>query len=182
MDVGMIQKLIDDLNVKVEEIRPQLEKIKETYTVLEGLQKLTGTELDLPDLSWLTSSKRENLEVTKPATRSIHPDTFYGKEPTVAAELYLKDFRNARPFTEIYEALKKGGLDISKDKLDTALTRSTRRFKKFGTGDNASFGMLSWYPDKKKTSVKNEEPTEETQNEEEKMNEQEQSSNEEKTQ
>jgi len=155
MDNNVIQKLLSDLNSKVDEIRPQLDKIREIFTLLDGIKKYTGASFELPDLSFLTSNntQRETQPVAsqEPKRLDIKPDTFYNKELTDAVESYLSMIGNATHLADIYEALKRGGASIdSKDRLNEALTRATRKFKKFGTGIDASFGILSWYGEKLK--------------------------------
>jgi hypothetical protein len=149
-----IQKLIDELNGKIEEIKPQLDHIREIYALLEGIQKHTQVSLDLPDLSWLISKAgAPQKEISSPqANSTIRPDRFYGKELTDAAEEYLNMVGHAVPLSEIIDGLTKGGASITgMEKLDTALTRATRKFKKFKrAGLEPNFGLLSWYEKKRK--------------------------------
>jgi hypothetical protein len=143
-----IQKLIDELNEKVEEIKPQLEHIKEIYTLLEGIKRHTGVSLNLPDLNWLIAKEERTQEVmiSQQNKFAIRPDTFYGKEITDATEEYLKMIGHAIAFDEIYDSLTKGGAIIeSKERLNTALTRAVRKFKKFKSESGDNFGLLSWY-------------------------------------
>lgn len=151
----LVKKLISELDTKITEIRPQLESIKEIYMLLEGIKKHTGASFDLPDLNWLIGKGEATQTPTlKQSEITIKAGMFYNKELTSAAEEYLKMVGHAVSFEEIYNALLEGHAsiegDAARDKFNTALTRATRKFKKFGTGFEASYGLLSWYEKKKR--------------------------------
>jgi hypothetical protein len=88
----------------------------------------------------------------------IGPDTFYGKKQSTAVRQYL-EMRKAGgkgPATprEIFDALKKGGLQFETKNDEVALVGLRALLRKntvtFHKLPNGSYGLLSWYPDAKK--------------------------------
>lgn len=146
-----VQKLIAELNGKIEEIKPQLKHIKEIYSLLEGIKRHTDASFNLPDLNWLIANKGE-VQENIGLVQDIRPGKFYRKKLTDAAEEYLEIASHTVPLDEIINGLKKGGASIENDEeVETALTRATRKFKKFKIeGQKPSFGLLSWYEKKRK--------------------------------
>jgi hypothetical protein len=146
-----VKKLIDDLNAKIGEIKPQLQEIKEIYSLLQEFKKRTGAPFEIPDLGWLIGGQADTRESTAVHQTGpvIRPDSFYGKSITEAAEEYLKPIRHAVSGDEIFTALTRGGLLTERKSVNDTLTRAVRKFKKFGTGSAASFGLIEWYPKKK---------------------------------
>jgi hypothetical protein len=83
----------------------------------------------------------------------LPPDRFYGKDFTFAAEEYLRMVGHAATFDDIYTALERGGLRLengSKKAANISMTRAVRKFVKFKSGDSESFGLVEWYPKKRK--------------------------------
>jgi len=153
-----VQQLLNDLNVKLEEIRPQLNHIKEVYSLLEGIKKHTNASFELPDIGWLIGSSSTNQEKipSKGTTVDLRPDRFYGMGFTDAAEEYLKMVGHAASFDAIYEALERGGIKLEsggKNAANLSLTRAVRKFVKFRSGDTESFGLVEWYPKRKKSKA-----------------------------
>lgn len=168
MTYDLIQKMIDEYKNKVAEIQPQLQEIDELKHLLEGIEKHTGTSLNLPSMDLLfTKGKPDEIDASVQIKKiDIKPDTFHALNLPDAAEKFLNNFGHAMNLSTIYEALQRGGADIeNKERLEEALTRSTRKFKKFGKGADVSFGLLAWYPEKKRirrTPVISEESSEPT--------------------
>ena len=144
-----------DVEKVIREIREHAEEIKKLMDGLEFLKKY-GINVQIPDLQDLFSGQSVGKMVTndKPLV-NIWPDTFAGMEAPSAAEKYLESVGHghAVPFDEIYDALMRGGFDAEKDKdkINKSLTRATFRLKKFRRGKEESFGLRSWYPERKKT-------------------------------
>src|SRR5208283_177458 len=141
----------------LEELKGHISAIKDLMAGLEFIKKYSDSTVEIPDLSVLLSS--HNLNEVNPGNNTattFKPDSFYGLEAPVAAEKYLKSIGHAVPFEQIYEALLKGGFESDGDKVKVhmSLTRATQRLKKFGSGVEASFGLLEWYPKKiKRTAI-----------------------------
>lgn len=151
------------------ELRMHVAAIKELVAGLEFLKKYGDTNIEIPNLQSLFANGNEKeVNTESKDSVTIWPDTFHAMEAPVAAEKYLKVVGHAVPFEEIYDALLKGGFDAERDKnkINKSLTRATFRFKKFGSGMDASFGLLEWYPKRIRTApIKtNEEKTEEEEN------------------
>jgi hypothetical protein len=92
------------------------------------------------------------------ALAQIGPDTFYGKKQSTAIRQYLEMRKAAGkgPATprEIFDALKKGGMQFETKSDDVALVGLRALLRKntvtFHKLPNGSYGLLSWYPDAKK--------------------------------
>ena len=139
----VVEKLIEALNVKVIEV-------KEIYTTLQTLQKY-GADFQLPKLEQIFGGQVENVGMDNLKIRS---DEFYGSSQTEATEKYLRKVGHAMSLADIYDALSEGGIKFSGDgkkNLNIQLTRATRKFAKIGSGQNVNFGLLEWYPAKRKT-------------------------------
>lgn len=146
----------DAVDKLLEELRQKASEIEEIYTALQTLKKY-GADITLPDLSSLISGKANAvLQVT---SIEIQPGEFYNLSNTDAAEKYLRKAGRAMPLEDIYNALIEGGVRFSGDgrkNLNIQLTRATRKFAKIGRGKGVSFGLLDWYP-KRKRIIKTEE-------------------------
>jgi hypothetical protein len=143
MDQDMVDKLIKELNKRVRDA-------KEIYTTLLTLQKY-GADFELPKIEELFQSAEGATSPTN--SLSIRPDEFYNLTNTSAAEIYLKKIGHAVPLSEIFDALVSGGMRFTGDgqkNLNLQLTRSTRKFAKIGQGPGVCFGLLEWYPKRKR--------------------------------
>jgi hypothetical protein len=144
----MTQK--DTVDKLLEELRQKASEIEEIYSALQTLKKY-GADITLPDLSSLISSKGN--VVLEVANLEIHPGEFYNLSNTDAAEKYLRKAGHAMPLEDIYNALIDGGVRFSGDgrkNLNIQLTRATRKFAKIGHGKGVSFGLLDFYPRRKR--------------------------------
>lgn len=140
-----VNKLLEELNNKIAEIR-------EAYSALQTLKKY-GASFDLPDLGNLFTGQ-QGTSLSSQA--KIRPDEFYGRSQTEATEMYLRKAGHAMPLGDIYNALSEGGIAFGGDgkkNLNIQLTRATRKFSKIGSGPGVSFGLLEWYPKKKKVKI-----------------------------
>jgi hypothetical protein len=82
---------------------------------------------------------------------SVRFDEFVGLGALEAAKVYLKKASDARPFTEILEAIRSGGGEVgNEEKLRTGLSRSTLDVVKIGD----RYGMLEKYPHMKRGKKK----------------------------
>lgn len=146
-DDGIQQKLMEKLEAIAGEAR-------EIYETAEKVKRLTGVEIYLPDIHSLICGGGETSPTiaTSQELFSIQPDTFFRMDKLDAVQKYLENVKKPVLFSQICEALTKGGLDVrgesDKGQLNVSLTRSNRRFKKFGSGTEASFGLLSWYEER----------------------------------
>jgi hypothetical protein len=89
---------------------------------------------------------------------AIKPDTFFGKKQQTAIKQYL-DMRKAQqlgPATprEIYDALAAGGYEFEAKSAEIALVGLRallrKRTETFVQLKNGTYGLDSWYPDRKK--------------------------------
>lgn len=146
---NVVDKLLEELQQKVNEI-------EEIYTTLQTLKKY-GAEITLPDLgSLITGGAKTGFPV---ANLEIRPGEFYNLSNTEATEKYLRKVGHAMPLEDIYNALIEGGVRFSGDgrkNLNIQLTRATRKFAKIGHGKGVSFGLLDWYPKRRKLIIKSE--------------------------
>lgn len=145
----------DEIRKKLmERLKSLVNEIKEIYETAERIRRVTQIEMNLPDIQSLVYNGDESVLPISQASDvlAIEPDTFFRMDKLDAVQKYLESVRKAIPFAQICNALTKGGLDLrgesDRDQLNTSLTRSNRRFKKFGSGSEASFGLLSWYEDR----------------------------------
>lgn len=141
-----IKNLIDDMQAKAKELR-------EMYGALQTLKKY-GAEIELPDLQALVTLNGESSEAQFSAT--IRPDEFYGMSNTEAADKYLRKVGHAATLDDIYNALVSGGITFSangRNSLNVQLTRATRKFAKITSGTTISFGLLEWYPTRRRRVV-----------------------------
>ena len=147
MSEELIKKLVSELNTKLEEI-------KGIQKALETIREITGETIDIPDLSsFVSGSEAKQATSSDKSKINVRPDMFYGKSCTEATEGYLRVIGHAVSFDDICHALKKGGIQLEGDfrkNLNTQLTRATRKFAKIGKGTNASFGLIEWYPKKRR--------------------------------
>lgn len=134
-----VSQMMKDLNKKAEEL-------KVLHKTLSTIKEY-GANFDLPTLADLIGSNE-----VKPLEVNIKPDTFYGMSQTDATEKYLRMVGHAASIDEIYAALASGGIEFSangRNNLNMMLIRATRRFARI-PGLVNSFGMLEWYPKRKR--------------------------------
>ena len=139
----IIEKLLGELNQKAKEIA-------KIFGTLQTLKEY-GANFDLPDIQTLIGSGEQTNGTT--ASITIKPDEFYGLSQTEAAEKYLRMIGHAAPFEDIFQALSDGGVRFSstgRASLNIQLTRATKKFAKIGKGINVSFGLLEWYPGRRR--------------------------------
>ncbi|MCZ7385422.1 MAG: hypothetical protein O8C63_11850 [Candidatus Methanoperedens sp.] len=145
-DNNIVEKLRADLIEKAKEI----ERI---YGLLKSL-KSYDESIEIPDIAKLITS--ESAEIEKSSGSSIRPDEFYGLSNTDATERYLKKIGHAVSLEEIYNALMKGGVVFTgngRNNLNIMLTRATRKFAKIVSDSVIHFGLLEWYPSRRKRVV-----------------------------
>lgn len=138
-----IDKLLDKLKEKVTEI-------KEIYDALKSIRKITGASFDLPDINSLFSVNSTSENVDSSGKIQIKHDQFFRKSQTKAAKEYLSMVGHAMHLTDIYNALKEGGVAFGsegKKVLYTQVGRASKTFVKVkGDGMNTTFGLVKWYP------------------------------------
>jgi hypothetical protein len=140
----VVEKLLENFNNKIKEAQ-------EIYFTLQTLKKY-GANFDLPSFGEVTTSQEKLIQ---PTNIKIRNDEFFGQTNNEAAEKYLRKIGHAVLLNDIYEALKQGGITFAGDGLRnvyTQLIRANRKFVRIGSGQNASFGLIEWYPKKRNRS------------------------------
>lgn len=146
---GPIEKLLNELQEHVKEA-------KRIHVALETIRDVGGVKIELPNLRDLLSDEKQDGKVAAHITTEIKPDLFFGLSNTAAAEKYLKMKGHSVSLVDIYDALIRGGKSFTGDgkkSLYVQLVRATRKFARVGSGSNVSFGLLEFYPHRKKTRV-----------------------------
>lgn len=165
MSDDVVEKLLKKLTDKAEEVKAKIEELNKIHYALELIKEEAEVAFDIPDVQSLLANTGIQKDIAAAPTErlSIRSDTFYGMSYTDAAEKYLKMIGHAVPFDEIYNTLAVGGITFDKDgrkNLNTSLTRATRKFAKIGKYANASFGLIEWYPMRRKSNKANTEQAE----------------------
>lgn len=135
----VVKKLLNDFNAKIKEAR-------KIYTTLQTLKDY-GADFELPDFGEIKTNEERSAQSFK--SIQIRPDEFFGQTNNEAAEKYLRKVGHAIPLNNIYDALLQGGIKFTGDghrNLYTQLIRANRKFVKIGIGQDASFGIIDWYP------------------------------------
>lgn len=148
MNDHILEKLYADLKEKAKEV----EKI---YSVLKALHEY-DTTIEIPDINALIASNGDAAPIAPEIT--IKPDEFYNMTNTEATEKYLRKVGEAASLDDIYDALTKGGLSFvgnGRSNLNLQLTRATRKFAKITSDSKIHFGLLEWYPKRKKATGSN---------------------------
>lgn len=147
-----IKRLREDLRSVVAELRayPEFSKLLEILQGLNALEKLDGTEP-----TSLSTIFNGNGSHEAPAQKqAVKFDEFLGMKPIVAAQKYLKKCSDARPFSEIVQAVNDGsGKTLTPEeerKLRRSLIRSTLRIIKI----KDRFGHLNNYPEERQKRFK----------------------------
>jgi len=140
-----------DVDKAIRELKEHASAMKELLAGLQFIKKYGGTEIAIPELQSLFNGSVKNITSdtgNDTLNTNLMPDTFYGMSINDAAEKYLRMVGHVCSFNQLYSALTQGGFESSesKEKLSMSLTRATMRFKKFGSGMDASYGLLEWYP------------------------------------
>lgn len=95
-------------------------------------------------------------------TINILPDEFFGKGLATAVKEYLKMKGRAATAQEIFDALKRGGFEWSKDwskehrlkNLAISLSKNRNDFILVPVGDENAYGLWDFYPNKKREKEK----------------------------
>jgi hypothetical protein len=142
MDVDAVTKVLSGLE---QDLRAQLEAVRETKTMINKLCKMSGMSERYPDAHDRGAEGGE----------AIRSDQYYGKPLATAVREYL-EYRKARhlgPATasEIHRALVGGGYQFdTKDDLNAkrglrvSLSKNAVTFHRL---PNGSWGLLEWYPE-----------------------------------
>ena len=135
-----IQTAADDLKRQLAEKVEAIKALPEMAEVLTLQQALNALE-DV--LKAQRTTLAEAFGLNKEVATAIRPDEFYGLSPLDAAKKYLKKRGEARPLSEIIEAIKSGGCSVGKaDDLRTSLSRSTYEVAKVGED---LYGLVEFY-------------------------------------
>jgi hypothetical protein len=126
-----------DIDVLIERYEAQIVAIQEAIAQLRKAQEvLAGAGVGAP----VAGRGRQSLE--------IEPATFFRMNVPDATKKYLS-MCNRRPQSveQIQEALKRGGLEVSKESLFTILPRAAkgREIMRVGRG---LWGLSEWFPPK----------------------------------
>jgi hypothetical protein len=143
------QALRDELDGRVAVIKslPVMEEVLKVHAALNALEAIMGEPLTT--LTALFGMDAESSVV-------IRADEFYGLGPLEAAKRYLKKRGEARPFTEIVEAIQAGGGRVdSPEDLRLSLSRSTYEVAKVG---DDLYGLVEFYPHLKRERSKKKRP------------------------
>jgi hypothetical protein len=105
--------------------------------LLEALNALENV------MSAPSTTMAQLLGLAGPASDSVRPDEFFGLSALEGAKRYLRKRGEARPFTEILEAVRAGGARANGAELRISLARSTLEIAKVGQD---SYGLLEFYP------------------------------------
>ena len=143
-----IEELKKDLLGAASEIKedPRVTQMIKTLKALNGLEELDGVpKTALLEVLGFDVDLQSEV-ISKPTEPPVRFDEFVGLRTIDAAKLYLKKFKEARPFEEIVQAVSRGrGKPLSDDevtKLNKSLLRST--FHVVQIGDR--YGLLENYP------------------------------------
>jgi len=132
------QALRNELDARAAFIKdlPVMTQVLKLHSALNALEAL----MEEPRTTLAQLFGMENAEAPAP----IRSDEFYGLAPLDAAKRYLKKRGEARPFTEILEAIQTGGgrVDAPED-LRLSLSRSTYEVAKVG---DDLYGLVEFYP------------------------------------
>lgn len=149
--MASIAELRAKLENDISEIKndPKMIEMIKTYKTLNILEDFVGE----PRTSL---SSIFNLDQEK-ETSTTRRDEFYGLIPLEAAKRFLRKKGRACQFTEIVDAIRSGGCEVSsKDDLRVSLGRSTLEIAKVG---DDLYGLVEFYPHikrgRKKASSKN---------------------------
>lgn len=132
--MGVIRKLDDE----IDSLQAEIKKKKQAINILsESIGQQPPYEIE------------DEVRTNQP----IRPDLFYGKVFAAAAAEYLRMKKQATSAQEIMENLEKGGFeftwsgDVRLRNVAISLAKNSQLFHKL---PNNTFGLLEFYPDRKK--------------------------------
>lgn len=132
------------------ELDEAIRKRQQLDVVIEYLQTQLGDDPgDIPGFQTPRPARQSGTpEPGKHPSALVNPGEFYGKTSTTAAKAVLDRVGRTRPLTtgEIYEAIKKGGVDIQDQQV---LYRSLFRSSQFIKVAKSTWGLAAWYPESK---------------------------------
>jgi len=137
----MKEKLSPAVDALLEKLKEQQAAVATTKKMVNQLRVMMGEEPLFPDVE---------PEITLSGT--VRPDQYYGKQPTMAAEEYLKRRGQASSAEEIQRGLAEGGFDFTamgwkpKDHVRMIAITLAKNPQKFHRLPNGTFGLLDWYP------------------------------------
>lgn len=142
-----LNSAINELHAKLKE---QEQSVIETKQAINLLRKMSGEDPLFTD------------EELNKSPQNIQPDQYYGKPLATAAREYLQYRKKACRADDIISGLEKGGfdfeaLDWGKDDrqrlrvFSMSLAKNSTTFHRL---PNGTYGLLDWYPTKKKTKTK----------------------------
>jgi hypothetical protein len=137
----------DDIRASLERLIVKRDKLTDA---IEALEKLLADEEVGDSVNGEPGISRVSVGSVK-----IVPGEFFNQSQTDAAAAYLKKVKHAVSVDQILEALKAGGIKFEgaepKASLYTVLVRATKRFVLVSPN---TFGLIEWYPDRKKKEKK----------------------------
>lgn len=156
--------LLDEYLKEEEAMRQEIHNLKiKLATKRETIQDIArkvGRTVYFPSID--EDEKKSEVPI------EIRPDAFFNKSHPDAAAEYLDMVGHAMPIDDILAALKKGGATFKgsdqRGSLYTQLIRGTKRFAKIG--DTATFGLIKWYGNMRKSGGKTKAEKEQSANEE----------------
>jgi len=139
----------DEIVTSLEKLRAQRDKLTDAIEALEKL--LEGEEAGSPEGDPASGTTGR----VKVGSVKILPGEFFNQSQTDAAAAYLRKVTHAVNVDQILEALKVGGVKFEgadpKATLYTVMVRATKRFVLVSPN---TFGLIEWYPDRKKKEKK----------------------------
>lgn len=141
-------------------IKKMLAEAEAEKTDLEGVITYLRRKLGLNTKS---SSSPTNTHIEQEEAIELRSDSFFGMQVAEAIKKYLSIVKRPKPVSEIIEALEKGGLTSSSKNLYTTvmptLIRKAKRDIDFVKVSNGSWGLIEWYPGRKKNKINGNEDT-----------------------
>jgi hypothetical protein len=129
----------------LEEVRKERDELNILVEILEKRLGISaGSQASEPDLP--AASPRVSL-----STDSLPVGFFHNLSQAAAAEKLLRmSPNNALSTTEILEAFRKSGMDISGKNAITILYTALKRSPKFERVAGKAWGLAEWYPEGRK--------------------------------
>ncbi len=142
------RKAIDALYIDLNKIEAQGSEIKKTINMLS---KLVGDDAPFTDLS---------TDFSLSQSTTLRPDQFFGKSIGTAVKEYFNIFKKASTAEEILDSLKKGGFEFADNWKESNYLKNLAIYLSRNTTDfvyiknTNSYGLLDFYPEKKKDREK----------------------------
>jgi hypothetical protein len=142
------KKAIDALYIDLNKIEAKGLEIKKTINMLSSL---IGQEAPFSDLD-------SDFSLTQSST--LKPDQFFGKSVGTAVKEYFNIFKKASTAEEVLDALKKGGFEFPDNWKESNFLKNLAIYLSRNTTDfvyiknTNSYGLLDFYPEKKKDREK----------------------------